>query len=159
VAEPPRPVPPADPVVVEVEVRASAAAVFAAFTDPAGLASWIGVRAVLEPVPGGAFALDLPNGARALGRYVEVVPHKRVVFTWGWDDPRVPVAPGSTTVTVELAEREGRTRVRLTHAGLDAVMAPWHAEGWGRYLARLAAVCEGRDPGPDPATEGGEPPR
>lgn len=32
-------------------------------------------------------------------------------------------------------------------------MAAWHAEGWGRFLARLAAVCEGRDPGPDPGQE------
>jgi hypothetical protein len=33
-------------------------------------------------------------------------------------------------------------------------MRSMHADGWGRYLARLAAVIEGRDPGPDPAEEG-----
>jgi hypothetical protein len=30
-------------------------------------------------------------------------------------------------------------------------MRPWHADGWDRYLRRLAAVAEGHDPGPDPA--------
>jgi hypothetical protein len=42
--------------------------------------------------------------------------------------------------------------VRLTHRGLDATMRAMHEEGWDRYLARLAAAAEGRDPGPDPAT-------
>jgi uncharacterized protein YndB with AHSA1/START domain len=88
------------------------------------------------------------------GRYVEVVPDRRVVFTWGWDSGALPVAPGSTTVEVDLDEHDGVTRVRLAHRGLDAAMRPMHAEGWQRYLARLAAVSEGRDPGPDPAEEG-----
>ena len=29
-------------------------------------------------------------------------------------------------------------------------MADAHGGGWENYLARLAAVAEGRDPGPDP---------
>jgi hypothetical protein len=54
---------------------------------------------------------------------------------------------------VLIMERDGTTHVRLTHHGLGAAMRPWHAEGWKRYMARLAAVAEGRDAGPDPAAE------
>jgi uncharacterized protein YndB with AHSA1/START domain len=73
------------------------------------------------------------------------------VFTWGWESGALPVAPDSSTVEVDLEERDGLTHVRLVHRGLDAAMREMHADGWPRYLARLAAAAEGRDPGPDPA--------
>jgi uncharacterized protein YndB with AHSA1/START domain len=142
-----------DVVVAEIDVRAPAAAVFAMFTDPALLVRWIGIRALLEPRPGGAFRFELVPGEFCSGRYVEVVPHRRVVFTWGWESGALPVAAGSTTVEVDLHERDGVTHVRLTHRGLDAAMRGMHAGGWAQYLARLAAAVEGRDPGPDPAAE------
>jgi uncharacterized protein YndB with AHSA1/START domain len=143
-----------DAVVCEIDVRAPAAEVFAMFTDPALLVRWIGIRALLEPQPGGAFRFELVPGEFCSGRYVEVDPPRRVVFTWGWESGALPVAAGSTTVEVDLTEHDGVTHVRLTHRGLDAAMRAMHAGGWDRYLARLAAVLEGRDPGPDPAEEG-----
>jgi uncharacterized protein YndB with AHSA1/START domain len=143
-----------DAVVCEVAIRAPAARVFAMFTDPTLLVRWIGIRALLEPRPGGAFRFELLAGEWCSGRYLEIDPPRRVVFTWGWESGALPVAPGSTTVEVELTERDGVTHVRLTHRGLDAAMRAMHADGWSRFLARLEAVLEGRDPGPDPATEG-----
>lgn len=143
-----------DAVVSEVAIRAPAAEVFAMFVDPAKLVRWIGIRALLEPRPGGAFRFELLPGEFCSGRYVEVDPPRRVVFTWGWESGALPVAPGSSTVEVELSDRDGVTHVRLTHRGLDAAMRAMHADGWARFLSRLAAVVEGRDPGPDPATEG-----
>jgi uncharacterized protein YndB with AHSA1/START domain len=140
-----------DAVVCEIVVRAPAADVYELFTEPSALVRWIGIRALLEPRPGGVFRFELLPGEFCSGRYVELVPHRRVVFTWGWESGALPVSPGSTTVAVDLDERDGVTHVRLTHAGLDAVMRPWHADGWRRYLDRLAAAAEGRDPGPDPA--------
>jgi uncharacterized protein YndB with AHSA1/START domain len=146
-----------DPVVCEVEIRASAAAVYEMFTDPAKLVRWIGIRALLEPRPGGTFRFELIPGEFCSGRYVELVPGRRVVFTWGWESGALPVAPDSTTVEVDLEERDDITRVRLTHSGLDPGMREMHADGWRRYLARLAAATEGRDTGPDPAAEGPPP--
>jgi uncharacterized protein YndB with AHSA1/START domain len=140
-----------DAVVCEVSVRAPAADVYELFTEPSALVRWIGIRALLEPCPGGAFRFELLPGEFCSGRYVELVPHQRIVFTWGWESGALPVSPGSTTVAVDLDERDGVTHVRLTHTGLDAAMRPWHADGWRRYLDRLAASAEGRDPGPDPA--------
>jgi hypothetical protein len=40
--------------------------------------------------------------------------------------------------------------VRLTHRGLPEDAIEIHQAGWVNYTGRLAAVSEGRDPGPDP---------
>jgi uncharacterized protein YndB with AHSA1/START domain len=140
-----------DAVVCEIDVRAPAAAVYEMFTDPAKLARWIGIRALLEPRPGGLFRFELMPGEFCSGRYVELVPGRRVVFTWGWESGALPVEPGSSTVEVDLEEHDGVTRVRLVHRGLSADMRPWHADGWRRFLPRLAAAAEGREPPADPA--------
>jgi uncharacterized protein YndB with AHSA1/START domain len=132
-----------DAVVSEIAVRASADAVYAMFTDPAQLVRWIGIRALLEPRPGGQFRFELMEGEFCSGRYVELVPGRRVVFTWGWESGALPVAPGASTVEVDLDERDGVTHVRLIHRGRDAAMRQMHAEGWSRYLSVLAAVLEG----------------
>jgi uncharacterized protein YndB with AHSA1/START domain len=150
---------PDDAVVREIVIRAPAAAVYEMFTDPARLVRWIGIRALLEPRPGGAFRFELIPGEFCSGRYLELVPGRRVVFTWGWESGALPVAPGSSTVEVDLDERDGVTHLRLTHRGLSREMRPWHADGWTRYLDRLAAAAEGRDPGPDPAATTASPPR
>ncbi len=143
-----------DAVVREIAIRASADDVYAMFTDPAQLVRWIGIRALLEPRPGGQFRFELLEGEFCSGRYLELVPGRRVVFTWGWESGALPVAPGSSTVEVDLDERDGVTHVRLTHRGLDEAMRRMHGDGWDRYLARLAAVATGLEPGPDPAAEG-----
>ena len=43
----------------------------------------------------------------------------------------------------------GGTELHLVHCGLTDQMADAHNGGWVNYLARLSAVAEGRDPGPD----------
>ena len=60
-------------------------------------------------------------------------------------------APGSSLVEIDLIEQPDGTLLRLTHSGLpSAEQCAGHAEGWAHYLARLAQVAAGRDPGPDP---------
>jgi uncharacterized protein YndB with AHSA1/START domain len=85
-------------VVCDTTVRAPAETVFAMSTDPAQLVRWIGVRALLEPRPGGVFRFEIVPGEFCSGRYVEVVPHRRVSFTWGRESGALPVPPGSSTV-------------------------------------------------------------
>jgi uncharacterized protein YndB with AHSA1/START domain len=137
-------------VACDVEINAPARAVYEMFTDPEKLARWIGIRAMLEPRPGGQFRFELMPGEFCSGRYVELDPPNRVVFTWGWESGAIPVEPGSTTVEVDLEEKGGVTMVRLVHSGLDEVTRPLHADGWRRFLARLQAVAEGREPGSQP---------
>lgn len=145
-------------VTCEVVVPAAPEEVFRWFVEPDLLVRWIGVRAALEPRPGGRFRFEVTAGEWCTGRYVEVVPGRRVVFTWGWDSGAIPVPPGSSTVEVDLLAHGDGTRVRLVHRDLAPEVRPLHAEGWSRFLPRLAAVVAGRDPGPDPAGDA-PPPR
>jgi uncharacterized protein YndB with AHSA1/START domain len=133
----------ADAVVREIEIRAPAAEVYAMFTDPAKLVRWIGIRAMLEPRPGGVFRFELMPGEFCSGRYLELVPGRRVVFTWGWESGAIAVEPGSSTVEVDLAERDGVTHLTLTHRGLGPAVRPLHDEGWEKFLGELAAAAEG----------------
>jgi uncharacterized protein YndB with AHSA1/START domain len=140
----------------EVRIEASPETVFSFFTDPEKMVRWMGVAAVLDPRPGGIFQTNVVERFSAKGNYVEVEPDERIVFTWGWaefgyGDP--PIPPGSSTVEVVLVPDGEATILRLTHRDLPADLREFHAAGWGHYLARLAAVMAGEEPGPDPWAE------
>jgi uncharacterized protein YndB with AHSA1/START domain len=139
-------------VVVEVDIRAPVETVWRLLVEPADLVRWLGISATLEPRPEGRFRFELFPGQFCSGRYVEVVPHRRVVLTWGWEDPAIPVPPGSTTVAIDLEPLGPElTALRLVHSGLDEALRPLHDEGWQRYLARLAAVAAGEPSPPGPS--------
>lgn len=103
----------------------------------------------LDPRPGGTFRVLARGGHEGAGEYVEVVPHQRVVFTFGWDVEGHPIPPGSTTVEISLHPEGDKTRVRLVHRGLPEDAVDDHGGGWTIYLERLAVVTTGGDPGPD----------
>lgn len=107
----------------EVVIEAPRQVVFEMFTDPQLLTRWIGIAAWLDPQPDGRFRFEVSPGEFCSGRYVQVNRPHHVSFTWGWESDAIPE------------------------------QFDLHEEGWDRFLARLAAVCEGRDPGSDPATE------
>jgi uncharacterized protein YndB with AHSA1/START domain len=82
--------------------------------------------------------------------FIEVVPPRRIVFTWGWDGNGIPVPPGSSTVRIELERADGGTMVRLAHTGLQSAdLRKLHRSGWERHLDRLTRRATGEDPGPD----------
>lgn len=139
----------ADRIIVEQFVRAATSLVYAYLTEGEKWARWQGVSARIDARPGGIFAMEMGNGMRARGQFVELVPDRRVVFTWGWiDHPGVP--PGSSTVEIDLVPTGEGTTIRLTHHGLAPGELPNHRQGWSHYLPRLATVAVGEDPGPDP---------
>ncbi len=146
--------PPRDVVTCHAVVPAPPQEVFGWFVRPELLVRWLGIAAELEPRPGGRFRFQVTEGQWCSGRYVEVVPGRRVVVTWGWDSGAIPVPPGSSTVAVDLLEHPDGTLVRLVHSDLAPEVRPLHAEGWSRFLPRLAAVVAGRDPGQHPARTG-----
>ena len=137
----------------EVVIDATPEAVFRMFTDPAKLASWLGMSADLDPRPGGRFRFEIAPGEYCSGEYVTIEPPNRIAFTWGWESGAIPVAPGSSLVEIELASVDGGTLVQLTHGLLPQDAVELHRDGWRQFLNRLAAIAEGRDPGPDPARE------
>jgi uncharacterized protein YndB with AHSA1/START domain len=138
VAEPEAPVD--TPILVqrEIVIAAPRDVVWACWTDPARLVAWMGRTASIELVPGGPVRIEYANGAVMLGTVVEVDPPRRLVFTWGWEDPDEAVRPGVSRVEVDLDVMPGGTRVALRHLGLSATEAAGHADGWDYFLGRLA---------------------
>jgi uncharacterized protein YndB with AHSA1/START domain len=138
-----------DPVVREVWIEAPPEEVFPYFTKRELYLRWMGIAAELDPRPGGIFRVS-PNATTTIeGEFVEVIPPKRVVFTWGHTDPDRALPPGSTRVEVELIPRDGGTLVRLVHRDLAGEQRERHEFGWSHYLARLSLAACGRDPGKD----------
>lgn len=136
-------------VIRSIRIAVRPETVFAFFTDPAKMVRWMGTHAVLDPRPGGVYRVNVTGRNIARGEYVEIVPHSRIVFTWGWEgDSAVP--PGSSTVEVALIPDGDGTIVRLTHRDLPAGQRARHTEGWEHFLARLALAGSGGAPGPDP---------
>jgi uncharacterized protein YndB with AHSA1/START domain len=137
-----------DYVVREVRIAARPETVFPFFTDPAKMVLWKGIEAQLEPQPGGVYRVRVSPRDVASGRYVEIVPHSRIVFTWGWEEGGAPIPPGASTVEVLFIPDGDGTLVRLTHRDLPPPARAAHGEGWDLFLPRLAIAATGGDPGP-----------
>jgi uncharacterized protein YndB with AHSA1/START domain len=137
----------------EIRIAAPPEALFPFFTDPERYVRWRGRSAELEPRTGGTYRVEIDGTNVVRGEFVEVDPPHRVVFTWGWEAG--PLAPGATTVEVELTPDGEGTLLRLTHRGLPEEAKGEHAAGWDHFLPRLVEVAAGGDPGTDPWTEGG----
>ena len=139
------------PVVVERRIAASPATVFSFFSDATRWLGWQGVEAEIELEPGGVFRMNVRGDGFASGTVIEVVPDRRLVFTWGWEEESLGVPPGSTVVEIELEPDGEGTFLRLTHRELPRPAIEIHRHGWEHYMSRLEVIAEGGDPGPDPA--------
>jgi uncharacterized protein YndB with AHSA1/START domain len=127
-----------------ITIEASPETVFRLLTDPVQYVRWKGKLADLEPRPGGIFRVEFASTKDvAAGEYVEVVPNRRVVFTWGWEGNEM-VPPGSSRVEIDLEPMASGTRLRLVHRGLPQEAVTSHTEGWDFFLPRLEDVAEGR---------------
>jgi uncharacterized protein YndB with AHSA1/START domain len=135
---------------LDVRLDAAPAEVFRFLTDAERYVRWQGVRAELDPRPGGVYKVWMNARTVASGEYLEVEPPRRVVFTWGWEgDDQVP--PGSTTVELTLTADGDGTVLSLVHRGLpDGAAAALHEEGWRFFSERLRLLAAGGDPGPMP---------
>ncbi|MCQ4120428.1 TIGR03086 family metal-binding protein [Rhodococcus sp. FXJ9.536] len=123
-------------------------ATFALVTEPERLRRWQTVAARVDLRTGGGYRWTVVPGHSAAGTFQEIVPGRRIVFTWGWEEG-TDLPPGASTVTVTLTPTANGTEVRLVHEGLNDEQAARHAEGWNHYLDRLAAAAVAGDAGPD----------
>ena len=128
-------------------INASPVRIYEAWTDPAQLRQWFGpenvrTRNITADVRvGGKYRWDLtsPEGEEmsAFGEYRELIPGKKIVFTWQWDDDEA-WENRTSVVTIELSERQGGTELRLRHEQLPSEESrDRHSEGWDSLLARL----------------------
>lgn len=127
----------------EIFIAASPETVFAFLIDPALMARWIGLKHTLEPRPGGVFCVQVGMDHLARGVFTEVVPHRKVAFTWGWEskDPSLAaLKPGESLVEIDLEPRVGGTLVRLRHSRLPKDISEIHADRWSYYLGKLQAA-------------------
>jgi uncharacterized protein YndB with AHSA1/START domain len=142
----------------EIEIAASPETVWQFLVDPEKATRWMGQTAAFDPRPGGLYRVAVIPGHTASGEFVELDPPHRLVLTWGWEPGEEgpnPVAPGSTTIEIELARNGTGTTLRFTHRDLpNAEATRSHAHGWDHYLERLVIVARGVDPGPDPWVTG-----
>lgn len=139
-----------DPITVvkEMYIECSPETLFSFFIDPQKMVQWMGSQVLLEPKTGGAFRIDFNGTDMVAGHYVEVEPHERVVFTWGWIGSDT-LPPGSSRVEVQLHRQDKGTQLVLKHTGLPDSRRPTHLAGWNYYIARLQLVLQGGEPGPD----------
>ena len=131
----------------QVRIAAPIEVVWAHLTTAEGLVRWVGPAATADPAPGGALRWTHPDGSTVVGRFVEVDPPRRVVFTYGWEDGRMGVPPGSTTVEIDLVEEDGATTVRLVHHGLPPETVADHQRGWAYFLGVLGDTLAARSGG------------
>jgi uncharacterized protein YndB with AHSA1/START domain len=133
-----------------IVIDAPASVVYTLLTQAEMFVEWMAPTARIDARANGQITWTHHNGDTVTGAFVELVENRRIVFTFGWERTEVGVAPGSTTVEIDLRPHPGGTELRLIHRGLEGPMADAHAGGWDNYLERLAVRATGRDPGPDP---------
>lgn len=131
-----------------VEVSTSIAArpetVFRFFTDPARFSRWLGAAVSLSPEIGGTLRIDFARHHTVVaGEILELVPGKKLVFTWGVEKgtQTESMPAGSTTVEIVLEPVGEGTMVTLRHRGLpDEGERRDHEGGWREYLEELSRV-------------------
>jgi uncharacterized protein YndB with AHSA1/START domain len=130
-----------DQVELQIRIAARPATVFRYFTDPARFQQWMGPRSEFDARAGGALIVRFPtDDPSAMGSITEVVPDRRIVFTWGYDGSNHGMAPGSSTVSVDLEVIPEGTLLTLRHWGFPRPeLGQEHLGGWRHYFGVVAA--------------------
>jgi uncharacterized protein YndB with AHSA1/START domain len=116
--------------------------VFAAWLDPASLATWMRPGGMtdaivdVDPRVGGRFRILMQHGQADYehqGEYLAIEPPSLLSFTW--ISAATDLRP--TVVTVELHERDDGTELVLTHRRLPPERVDAHRGGWTDILRLL----------------------
>jgi uncharacterized protein YndB with AHSA1/START domain len=147
-----------DSVAIERILDAGADRVWQMWTDPQHFAEWYGpdgatIHVVkMDLAVGGTRLVRMdvatPDGPRQMwftGEHLEVIDHKRLVYTEAMADEHgnvlAPSAMGmpddhpATKVIVELEDLDGRTRMTMTHLGVPSGSPG--AAGWNMAFDKL----------------------
>lgn len=122
------------------------ARVYAAWTDPALFAQWIGPVGVpctllhMDAVPGGSFRLDMHLADRTIhvaGRFTRLEPHNRIDLTWGAADGSI-----TTDITILFRPTPTGTEMEFHHHLPAADMVQSHDDGWTSAFSKLQTLLE-----------------
>lgn len=127
-------------------LNAPAAKVFEAWTDPQKIVQWFGpaptlvdtVKADMDVRVGGHFRISFKTDDgdyhEVGGKYLEVTPNQRLVFSWAWHSTPERVSQ----VTVVLREEGDVTLLTLTHDKFfNEAARDGHKRGWTGTLDKL----------------------
>jgi uncharacterized protein YndB with AHSA1/START domain len=132
-------------------LRASPEKVYRAFLAADASAKWLPPYGFickvhhLDAKVGGSFKMSFTNfgsgkGHSFGGKYLELVPHERLVYTDKFDDPNLP---GELKVTVTLKKVSCGTELNIAQEGIpDVIPAEMCYLGWQESLAQLAKLVE-----------------
>ncbi len=129
----------------EITIEASPETVFSYLTEEAKMKEWLAEVVETQPKPSGVFHIGTFDGVHCRGEFVEVVPHEKVVFTWGGIEN---LEPGESTVEISLKSQGKATHLTLRHFNIRLKpSADSFGEGWKDHaLPRLKDIAEGRTP-------------
>jgi uncharacterized protein YndB with AHSA1/START domain len=105
------------PIIVEKVINAPVDRVWKAITDKSQMKEWYFNIPTFEPKEGFEFQFEGgPDDRRYLHvcKVTEVITNKKLQHTW-----RYQGHAGDSVVTWELTDMGGKTRVRLTHTGVE----------------------------------------
>jgi uncharacterized protein YndB with AHSA1/START domain len=104
-------------IVMERTLNAPVARVWKALTDVDQMRQWYFDLKEFRPQVGFEFEFVVEhegNTYHHLCRVTNVVPEKKIAYTW-----RYKGEPGDSLVTFELAPEDDKTRLKLTHTGIE----------------------------------------
>jgi uncharacterized protein YndB with AHSA1/START domain len=133
-------------------LKSTADRVYRAFVTPAAVAKWLppngfsGKVHHIDARVGGTYKMSFTNFATGEshsfgGKYLELVPGKRIVHTDAFDDPNLP---GEMRTTVTLTEVSCGTELHVVQEGVPAAIpAEMCYLGWQDSLRLLGQLVEG----------------
>ncbi len=110
-----------EPIIKEVLLNAPASKVWKAITDKNEMKQWYFDLAEFKPEKGFEFRFEGGPSERKylhICRITEVVPEKKLAYSWRYDG-----YSGDSLVTFELIPEGNKTRLKLTHEGLETFPA------------------------------------
>lgn len=130
-------------------INAPLADVYAAWTDPVRMQHWMGpgedsCKAVdIDLRIGGRYRIQMVSKdcehPTAIGTYREIVPQRKLVFTWTWEGSDMP----ETLITLTFEPEGEATKLTLLHENFpDRPTTDKHHEGWTGCLANLTSYCQ-----------------
>ena len=131
------------PIVFEKEYNAPVAVVWKAITDKDQMKEWYFDLAEFKPEVG--FEFQFYGQGREGEKYLhlcqvkEVIPEKKIAYSWRYDDH-----PGDSLVSFELSAEGDKTKLKLTHTGLEnfadngsSFTKASFTEGWTMLIGTL----------------------